>query len=183
MPVKKKKESKKGTLPKTPAAGKKGKQFARDEEIIKEITTQLAGLEERHLRLKAEFDNYRKRKDREFSDILRYDGESVVKTFVPVVDDLERLQDALENHENDSTDKLQEGIDLIINKIHKRFTEMKVTPFGEQGEKLDSDLHDALMVRSEDGCDENEILEVFEKGYRYKDRVIRHAKVVVNKTK
>lgn len=181
MPVKKKTSTKKIKQRKKPASGKKEKQVIRDDEIIKDLTTQLAGLEDRHLRLKAEFDNYRKRTEREFSDLLRYDGESVVKTFVPVVDDLERLQSALENHENDSTEKLQEGIDLIINKIHKRFTEMEVAPFGEPGEKLDSELHDAMMVRSEDDRDENEILEVFEKGYRYKDRVIRHAKVVVNK--
>ena len=70
----------------------------------------------------------------------------------------------------------------ILNNINKRFRELEVIPFGKSGDFVDHELHDALMMRSEKGKGENEILEVFEKGYRYKDRVIRHAKVVVNQT-
>ena len=79
-------------------------------------------------------------------------------------------------------EKLHEGIKLILNKINKQFDEIDIKAFTNPGEILDTELHDALMTRSEDGKAENEILEVFEKGYRYKDRVIRHAKVVVNQT-
>ena len=78
--------------------------------------------------------------------------------------------------------KISEGIDLIINKINKQFEELGVVKFTEVGDVVDPELHDALMMRNEDGKEENTILEVFEKGYRYKDRVIRHAKVVVNQT-
>ena len=78
--------------------------------------------------------------------------------------------------------KISEGIDLIINKINKQFEELGVVQFTEVGDVVDPELHDALMMRNEDGKEENTILEVFEKGYRYKDRVIRHAKVVVNQT-
>ena len=59
---------------------------------------------------------------------------------------------------------------------------MEVKPFTKPGDTVDPELHDALMMRSEEGKAENEILEVYEMGYRYKDRVIRHAKVVVNQT-
>ena len=79
-------------------------------------------------------------------------------------------------------EKLHEGIKLILNKINKQFDEIDIKAFTNSGEILDTELHDALMTRSEDGKAEYEILEVFEKGYRYKDRVIRHAKVVVNQT-
>ena len=75
-----------------------------------------------------------------------------------------------------------EGIDLIISKINKKFEELGVTTFTEVGDIVDPQLHDALMMRNEKGKKENTVLEVFEKGYRYKDRVIRHAKVVVNQT-
>tara|TARA_Y100001949_G_scaffold23493_1_gene16895 strand:- start:1349 stop:1534 length:186 start_codon:yes stop_codon:yes gene_type:complete len=60
--------------------------------------------------------------------------------------------------------------------------ELDIASFGEVGDLLDSELHDALMVRQEEEKNDNEIIEVFEKGYKYRDRVIRHAKVVVNKT-
>jgi len=70
-----------------------------------------------------------------------------------------------------------------LKKIHKRFDALDVQPFTEPGDTLDSELHDAMMVRSEKDKNENEILEVFERGYRYKDKILRHAKVVVNKSK
>ena len=75
-----------------------------------------------------------------------------------------------------------EGMGLIQSKVEKTFLELDVASFGEVGDLLDSELHDALMVRQEEEKNDNEIIEVFEKGYKYRDRVIRHAKVVVNKT-
>ena len=71
---------------------------------------------------------------------------------------------------------------MISNNINKRFNELEVETFGKPGDMVDHELHESLMMRSEKGKAENEIIEVFEKGYRYKDRVIRHAKVVVNQT-
>ena len=100
---------------------------------------------------------------------------------ISVVDDLERLYAAVEN--NDDLDQsLKEGMALIHSKVEKIFLELDVSSFGEVGNLLDSELHDALMVRQEEEKNDNEIIEVFEKGYKYRDRVIRHAKVVVNKT-
>ncbi len=100
---------------------------------------------------------------------------------ISVVDDLERLYTAVEK--NDEVDQsLKEGMALILSKVEKIFFEREVASFGEVGELLDSELHDALMVRQEEDKNDNEIIEVFEKGYKYRDRVIRHAKVVVNKT-
>jgi len=92
------------------------------------------------------------------------------------------LKASEENGNNNNIEKIKEGIDLILNKINKRFEELEVASFTKPGDIVNPELHDALMMRTEDGKDENEILEVFEKGYRYKDRVIRHAKVVVNQT-
>ena len=84
---------------------------------------------------------------------------------------------------NDEVDQsLKEGMALILSKVEKIFFDREVASFGEAGELLDSELHDALMVRQEEDKNDNEIIEVFEKGYKYRDRVIRHAKVVVNKT-
>ena len=149
---------------------------------ISELEISLNESSEKHLRLKAEFDNFRKRKDKETVNLLKYEGQSVIKQFLSVLDDLERLGDATSNNHDSNTEKLIDGIRLIMNKIEKEFSRLDIKPFAKPGDVLDPELHDALMIRNEDGKNENEILEVFEKGYLYKDRVIRHAKVVVNQT-
>ena len=148
---------------------------------LKELKVALSESEERFIRLKAEFDNFRKRKEKETISLLKYEGESVIKHFLSVLDDLYRLDDAISMNNNDS-EKLLEGISLIINGINKQLEKLDVKTFCNQGDVLDPNLHDALMIRHEKDKHENEILEVFEKGYLYKDRVIRHAKVVVNQT-
>jgi molecular chaperone GrpE len=152
------------------------------EKNIEELTLQLSQVEDKHLRLKAEFDNFRKRKEQEVINLIRYEGSDVIKNLLSIADDLDRMKDAVEHPEHkDSSDSIKKGIDLILQKIYKVFEERGIESFCEVGDILDSDLHDALMVKEEKGKQENEILEVFEKGYRYKDRIIRHAKVVVNK--
>jgi len=138
----------------------------KDKIVIEELTKQLTDVDDKQLRLKAEFENFRKRKEKEITDLIRYE---------------ERLYDAVKN--NDDLDQsLKEGMSLIQSKVEKIFSELDVAPFGEAGDLLDSELHDALMVRQEEDKNDNEIIEVFEKGYSYRDRVIRHAKVVVNKS-
>ena len=149
---------------------------------IKSLKVELTQQDDKHIRLKAEFDNYRRRKSQEIIDLLKYDGENVVKDFLSILDDLDRLKEAFSDIESSDVSKISEGIDLIINKINKQFEELGVVQFTEVGDVVDPELHDALMMRNENGKEENSILEVFEKGYRYKDRVIRHAKVVVNQT-
>ena len=164
---------------------KKVKKQSKANKLKQEIKSQKNDLEDqkdRYLRLKAEFDNYRRRKEKEVIDLLKYDGESVIKQFLSVLDDLDRLAIASEENGINNIEKIKEGINLILNKINKRFEELEVVSFTKPGDIVNPELHDALMMRTEDGKDENEILEVFEKGYRYKDKVIRHAKVVVNQT-
>jgi len=152
------------------------------EKNIEELTFQLSQVEDKYLRLKAEFDNFRKRKEQEVINLIRYEGSDVIKNMLSIADDLDRMKDVVEHPEHkDSSDSIKKGIDLILQKIYKVFEERGIESFCEAGDILDSDLHDALMVKEEKGKQENEILEVFEKGYRYKDRIIRHAKVVVNK--
>jgi len=153
----------------------------KDKLVIEKLTKLLTNVEDKQLRLKAEFENFRKRKEKEIIDLIRYEGKDVIKAMISVVDDLERLYDAVENND-DLDQRLKEGMALIQSKVEKIFLELDVASFGEVGDLLDSELHDALMVRQEEEKNDNEIIEVFEKGYKYRDRVIRHAKVVVNKT-
>ena len=163
---------------------KKSKKLTPTEKLkntIEQLEISLNESSEKHLRLKAEFDNFRKRKDKETMSLLKYEGETVIKHFLSALDDLNRLNEAILN-EGSTTEKLSEGINLIINGIAKQLEKLDVKTFCNVGDVLDPELHDALMIRHEKDKRENEIIEVFEKGYLYKDRVIRHAKVVVNQT-
>jgi len=178
---KKKKQTRKKENTPIKKGAKPAAKINKDKLVIEELTKQLMNVEEKQLRLKAEFENFRKRKEKEILDLIQYEGKDVIKAMISVVDDMERLYAVIED--NDDLDRsLKEGMELIQSKIEKIFSELNVTPFGEIGDLLDSELHDALMVRQEEDKNDNEIIEVFEKGYKYRDRVIRHAKVVVNKT-
>ena len=178
-------KKKKQTREKENAPVKKGAKPAakinKDKLVIEELTKQLMNVDEKQLRLKAEFENFRKRKEKEILDLIRYEGKDVDKAMISVVDDLERLYAAVAKNDN-LHKSLKEGMALILSKVEKVFSELDVASFGEAGDLLDSELHDALMVRQEKDKNDNEIIDVFEKGYKYRERVIRHAKVVVNKT-
>ena len=153
------------------------KKISKDKEKLNAISKELENVKDIHVRLKAEFDNFRRRKVNEISTILQYEGESVIKGFIPIIDDLDRMINSTDSSEN----LLRDGILLVKNKIDKFLESLEVKTFAEKGEQMDTDLHDAMMTQSEKDLEDNSIIEVFEKGYTYKDKIIRHAKVIVNK--
>ena len=147
-----------------------------------EIQKQFSVLEDKHLRLKAEFENFRRRKEKEIVRYLEYDGLRLVEKLLPIVDDFDRMLHATgKSTENINNASIKEGAEMVFKKIIKFFDDTQVKPFGEPGDLLDADLHDAMMTKTDKKKKDGEILEVFEKGYRYKEKVIRHAKVIVNK--
>ena len=138
-------------------------------------------LKDKHIRLKAEFENFRKRKNKEISSLLQYDGESIIKEVLPIFDDLNRMVDSAENSNLKNEDSLVDGINLLRSKIDRFLESKNIEPFGIEGESLDPQIHDAMLTQKDDKKEDDVILSVFEKGYKYHDKVIRHAKVVVNK--
>ena len=92
-----------------------------------------------------------------------------------------RFAESAEASEGKNEDALINGIGLLRSKIERFLENKKIEPFGSEGEVLDPELHDAMLTHTDKKKDDNTILSVFEKGYRYHDKVIRHAKVVVNK--
>ncbi len=152
------------------------KKTSKDKQKIEKLEIELQKLKDNHIRLKAEFDNFRKRKVNEISKLLQYEGESVLKEFIPIIDDLERMI----NSDKSSSENIKDGVLLVKTKIDKLLSNLEVEVFCKKGDKMDPDLHDAMMTKSVDNIDNDMILEVFEKGYKYKDKVIRHAKVIVN---
>ena len=154
----------------------------KNNDMIKELELQLNELQDKQLRLKAEFENFRKRKQREISELFQYDGERVIKEMLPLIDDLERMaKAAAEEQNNEAEASLFKGAQMVESKIKKFLGLHEIIPFGEEGESLDSELHDAMLTQTNEEMDDNIILDVFEKGYRYRGKVIRHARVIVNK--
>ena len=143
----------------------------------KNLEEQLKVIQDKHIRLKAEFENFRRRKADEISRLLQFEGENAIRGFLPILDDLERMI-----HSSDASEEsLKDGVSMVESKIQKYFESLSIKPFGEKGDEMDPDIHDAMLTQTDKKTDDNSILEVFEKGYTYRDKVIRHAKVIVNK--
>jgi len=173
---------KKSKVKKKPAPKKSKKgTVSKDVILIEKLANELKSFEDKHIRLKAEFDNFRRRKEKDFLKLLEYDGEDIILSLLSVIDDFERLLDAFGKQKKGDLDSISHGLQMINDKLIKILKEKRVESFGEPGELLDADLHDAMMVQEDPKKEDNEILTIYEKGYRYKDKVLRHAKVIVNK--
>lgn len=137
-----------------------------------------AELNEKYIRIHAEFDNYRKRTNKEKVDLISTANAGVLKELLPVLDDFER---AIANNENaDNIESVKEGFTLIFNKL-KHITESKGLKAMEViGEPFDSEVHEAIAnIPAPKKKDKGKVLDAVEKGYYLNDKVIRYAKVVV----
>ena len=150
-------------------------------EVLKsELVEQSAELErksDKNVRLLAEFDNYKRRTQEERTKLFKYAGEELAKAILPILDDLHRT---LESDGKGKARSILEGIELIVAKLDKTLEDQGIVPFDSVGQDFDADLHEALMSEKSDKGD-NVILKEFEKGYKYDDKILRHAKVVVSK--
>ena len=131
-------------------------------------------IKDKHMRLLAEFDNFRKRTIAEKENLINYDGEKIIISLLSVFDDLDRT--ISENYKDSKS--IQEGISIIISNINKILKDNNISEFSSLGKKFNPELHEALM--SEPGKADNIIVKEFEKGYKYKDKIIRHSKVGVS---
>ena len=177
MTKEKEKSTKNNTPTKKAKSVKSTKKISKDKKVINDLKKELEKNKDIHLRLKAEFDNFRRRKRDEISRLLQYDGENIIKGFLPILDDLHRMIES----SNASDETLFDGIKMVESKIQKFLETLDVKPLGKQGDLMDTELHDAMMTETDESLDDNRIISVFEKGYLYRDKVIRHAKVIVNK--
>ena len=133
---------------------------------------------DKNVRLLAEFDNYKRRTQEERTKIFKYAGEELAKAILTILDDLHRT---LESDSKGKARSILEGIELIVAKLDKTLEDQGIVPFDSVGQDFDADLHEALMSEKSDKGD-NVILKEFEKGYKYDDKILRHAKVVVSKS-
>lgn len=135
-------------------------------------------LNDRYLRLMAEFDNYRKRTLKEKMDLTKYAEEDVLKGILPVVDNMERAIKSLETATD--VNAVKEGIDLIYKKFMEFLEKRGIKEIDALNKELDTDLHEAVTKFAAPSEDlKGKIIDVIEKGYYLHDKVIRYAKVVV----
>lgn len=136
-----------------------------------------ADLNDRFLRLYAEFDNYRKRTNKEKVDMIANASEGVLKAIIPTLDDFER---AIANNQNsDDIAAVKEGFNLIFGKMKSTLESKGLKEMPSTGEKFDSELHEAIANIPGDESQKGIVIDTVEKGYFLGEKVIRYAKVVV----
>ena len=132
----------------------------------------------KYLRLSAEFDNYRKRSLKEKMDLIKSAGEDILVNILPVMDNFERALNSIA--ENKETESIKEGIVLIYNNFNDFLKQRGVQEIEAVGEELDTDFHEAITkIPAQKEEQKGKIMDVIEKGYLLHGKVIRFAKVVI----
>jgi molecular chaperone GrpE len=145
---------------------------------IEELENETADLKDKLLRRAAEFENYKRRTENDQLNLLKYAAESFIIKLLPIVDDFERSLQHIDN--SSDIESIKKGLKLIYDKLMKTLDDQGVKKIEAVGQPFDVEFHEALMQRKADNVAPHTVLDEIEKGYMYKDRVIRHAKVVVS---
>lgn len=145
-----------------------------EEEVQEEVKTATDENFERLQRLMAEFDNYRKRTEKEKQNIYDLAVSTTVTELLSTVDNFERAL------KQESTDKsFYEGVSMIYRQLMAALEKLNVTPIEAAGKTFDPDYHNAVLHIEDDSLEENSIVEELQKGYLYKEKVIRYSMVKV----
>lgn len=151
---------------------------ATEEDKLKEFEEKLKESEDKYLRLYAEFDNYKKRTEKEKS--ARY-SDALIDTaaeFLPILDNLERAESA--EAVSEDAKAIKEGVTMIEKQMKEILTKLKISEIKAIGEEFNPNLHNAVMHIEDENITENTVVEEFIKGYIYDDsRVVRHSMVKV----
>ena len=148
---------------------KKDKKDKKDEQI--------AELNDKVMRTMAEFENFRKRTDKEKTEMFESGARNVIEKLLPVIDSFERGLSILS--EEEMTSPIAAGMDKIHKQFLKALEDMGVTPIEAVGKEFDPNFHNAVMHGDDDKFGENIVSEEFQKGYLYKDKVVRYSMVKV----
>lgn len=134
---------------------------------------ELAGAKEQLLRVTAEYANFRKRSEKEKQDSFVFAKSETIKELLPVIDNLER---ALQSEQQDY-EGLKKGVEMTFESLMNTLKKLGVEVFGESGEIFDPNLHNAVMHIEDENLKDGEIVDVFQKGYKINDKIIRPAMV------
>jgi molecular chaperone GrpE len=157
---------------------KSPKEVTKLKEALQKSKSENEALKERLLRIAAEFDNTKKRTEREIAQIILTANKRLILDLLPVVDDLER---SLKISADQDPESFRQGVELIYQKLTGILKNQGVAPMESVGQPFDVDKHDALLQVEQPDAPSGIVVQEHEKGYCLHDAVLRHAKVVVSK--
>jgi molecular chaperone GrpE len=159
-----------------------GEEVARLTQALERKTKEVKEVNEKYLRASADFDNYRKRMQRDLADFRKYANEQLALELLTVVDHLGlALKHARDSGENENVQGLREGVELVYKQLRDALEKFDVKAFASEGQPFDPARHEAMMQVVTDDAPENTVVQVLQEGYLYHDKVLRHAKVGVSK--
>ena len=171
-----KKESKKKTTAKKKTSAPT--KLEKKEKELEELGYKMSEINDKYMRLSAEFDNYRKRTLKEKAELIKTAGGTVLADILPVVDDFERAMQSMEN--TDDVSAMKDGVNLIFNKFKDFIKSKGIVEIGALHQEFDTDYHEALTkIPAPDKKLKGKVVDVIQKGYRIEEKVIRYSKVVV----
>lgn len=164
-----------GDLEETSETAEEPKEQEEKENPLKALEDEIAAWKDKYMRLAAEYENYRKRTSNEKLSIYDDATARAVTELLPVADS---MQMALANLK-DADPEILKGIELVSNQLNKSFEKLKVEGYGDIGDSFDPNLHNAISKVESEELGENQIAQVFQRGYKIGDKIIRHAMVQV----
>ncbi|MGI6255563.1 MAG: nucleotide exchange factor GrpE [Acutalibacter sp.] len=150
-------------------------QTSQGETELEKLRKEFEEHKQQHLRVLAEYDNFRKRSQNEKNAIYNNAVSDTVQAILPIADNIERAL----SQENASAEDMRKGVEMIESQIQACFEKLGITEMGQVGEAFDPNLHNAVAHIEDEALGENVIAAVYQKGYKLGDRVVRHAMVQV----
>ena len=142
---------------------------------VEALKSEIAALKDTHLRTLAEYDNFRKRSQREKEATYADAKANTLKMLLPVLDNFDRAAD----NKTDDIEVYRKGIEMTLTQLGEILKNLEVESFGEVGDEFDPNIHSAVMTVENPDLPENSVAGVFEKGYKMGDRILRFATVQV----
>lgn len=157
---------------------KKEKKFGRKKDkAVEKLEEKVKELEDMRVRQLAEFENFRKRSEKEKSQMFEVGAKSVIEKILPVMDNFERGLQGVPEEEKDAP--FVKGVEMVYKQMLTAFEEMGVKPIEAVGKEFDPNLHNAVMAVDDDSLESGTVAEEMQKGYMYKESVVRHSMVKV----
>ena len=153
------------------------KNFKKKDKKLEALENQKKELEDKVMRQMAEFENYRKRTEKEKATMFEMGAKSVIEKMLPVVDNFERGLASVP--EENQTDPIYEGMNLIYKQLMGELDKLGVKPIEALGQEFNPDLHNAVMQVESEEFEEGVVAQELQKGYMYRDSVVRHSMVAV----
>ena len=154
---------------------KKKEKKNKDKELLEKLQKEFDDFKAGHMRVLAEYDNYRKRTANEKTATYGNAVSDTISAVLPVADNIERAL----AQENADAETMRKGVEMIANQFMQAFDKLNITSFGEIGDDFDPELHQAIGMVDSDELESNKVASVFQKGYKLGDKVIRLAMVQV----